>query len=649
MANETVILNFQVDQGEAINQLKETEKTISALKKSQTDLNKAYKDGSISEDEYIDKKIQLDRQLKKENDTRTRLNKTIDTESNSLNEQKQRLAQLTMERNNTNRSTDASIKKFDALQKEILELNSAIKESEQTGGDFRRNVGNYGDSLEKASVSAAGFGGSLKDSAMKTKVAGVSMGDLTGKFTAFLNPVTAGLAVVGALGAAFFSSSAGAKDLALAQDVLSVATDSLVEGFGDMISSLTGGSADGEGGGGIAGALVDVIGFFDEGTAAVIGFRAKSKEELRNLQTDAIRASGFSKQFEKEAELARRKRDDDELTLQDRLKQTEVIEQNLGAAGKVRTANLYAQIESIKAGNVNWERQRDIVDEISAKRAEILDIEEGITGKLTENVSARTALLKLIKEEQDTLKYIADRTKSEDKQLTIQNKLPELPEVEQARVSAEAIMDIRKGMVKAEKDNQQAITDYQIAFEKERLAVTTDLLGQAASLFEESTASYKIIASAETLISTYLGAQKAYTSLVGVGPAGPVLATAAAALAVAQGLQRVAAINGVGFAEGGYTGQGGKYEPAGIVHRGEYVVPKHIVENPIYSGQIGRLETARRGYADGGLVTSSISRPVDEAILNRNALRNLPPIEVSVKEITKVSNRLAVKERYSRL
>jgi lambda family phage tail tape measure protein len=28
---------------------------------------------------------------------------------------------------------------------------------------------------------------------------------------------------------------------------------------------------------------------------------------------------------------------------------------------------------------------------------------------------------------------------------------------------------------------------------------------------------------------------------------------------------------GVGFASGGYTGPGGKYQPAGIVHKGEYV------------------------------------------------------------------------------
>jgi len=29
----------------------------------------------------------------------------------------------------------------------------------------------------------------------------------------------------------------------------------------------------------------------------------------------------------------------------------------------------------------------------------------------------------------------------------------------------------------------------------------------------------------------------------------------------------------MGESAGGYTGRGGKYEPAGVVHRGEYVIP----------------------------------------------------------------------------
>lgn len=41
-----------------------------------------------------------------------------------------------------------------------------------------------------------------------------------------------------------------------------------------------------------------------------------------------------------------------------------------------------------------------------------------------------------------------------------------------------------------------------------------------------------------------------------------------------------------GFAEGGYTGDGGKYEPAGAVHKGEYVVPSQIVREP---GALGFL------------------------------------------------------------
>lgn len=44
---------------------------------------------------------------------------------------------------------------------------------------------------------------------------------------------------------------------------------------------------------------------------------------------------------------------------------------------------------------------------------------------------------------------------------------------------------------------------------------------------------------------------------------------------------------------GGYTGPGGKYEPAGIVHRGEYVIPQEGVNNPKLQPLINIIETAR--------------------------------------------------------
>jgi hypothetical protein len=48
-----------------------------------------------------------------------------------------------------------------------------------------------------------------------------------------------------------------------------------------------------------------------------------------------------------------------------------------------------------------------------------------------------------------------------------------------------------------------------------------------------------------------------------------------------------------GKAEGGYTGPGGKYEPAGIVHKGEYVIPQEGVNNPALQPWISVIESAR--------------------------------------------------------
>lgn len=61
-----------------------------------------------------------------------------------------------------------------------------------------------------------------------------------------------------------------------------------------------------------------------------------------------------------------------------------------------------------------------------------------------------------------------------------------------------------------------------------------------------------------------------------------------------------------GFAEGGWTGPGGKYQFGGIVHRDEYVQPKRVMKQP---GARQFMDLFRKhgmsmfqGYAEGGLV-----------------------------------------------
>jgi hypothetical protein len=69
-----------------------------------------------------------------------------------------------------------------------------------------------------------------------------------------------------------------------------------------------------------------------------------------------------------------------------------------------------------------------------------------------------------------------------------------------------------------------------------------------------------------------------------------------------------------GFAEGGYTGSGGKYEPAGVVHKGEYVMSAEAVRR----AGVGNLEVLHRqlkGYSSGGLVgMPSLPSPTSMAV-----------------------------------
>jgi hypothetical protein len=86
-------------------------------------------------------------------------------------------------------------------------------------------------------------------------------------------------------------------------------------------------------------------------------------------------------------------------------------------------------------------------------------------------------------------------------------------------------------------------------------------------------------------------------SFLGVGGSGAAAqATSASALANNTG----GAFFGPGFADGGYTGAGGRLEIAGAVHKGEYVFDAANT-NRIGVANLDRL----RGYADGGYVGST--------------------------------------------
>ena len=111
-----------------------------------------------------------------------------------------------------------------------------------------------------------------------------------------------------------------------------------------------------------------------------------------------------------------------------------------------------------------------------------------------------------------------------------------------------------------------------------------------------------------------------------------------------------------GFAEGGYTGPGGKYEPAGIVHRGEYVLPQEVVRalgvdrldalRSMYTG----AAPGRGSYATGGMVQATLNSNAILAAQNAAAANtmNLQPV-LPVESLRAVMNRVQVRETRSTL
>ncbi|MFZ9242273.1 MAG: hypothetical protein ACO295_03595 [Sediminibacterium sp.] len=90
-----------------------------------------------------------------------------------------------------------------------------------------------------------------------------------------------------------------------------------------------------------------------------------------------------------------------------------------------------------------------------------------------------------------------------------------------------------------------------------QLDATASVLGSVGALFGENTIAFKATKIAETGISTFSSATKAFESMVGIPVVGPVLAPIAAGAAIAAGLINIGKIAGIGVKKDGGGDKGG--------------------------------------------------------------------------------------------
>jgi hypothetical protein len=655
MEKETVILDFQIEQGDAISELQKTKRAIIELKEQQSALNKAYKDGDKSIDEYSKKSVELEQSLKKETATYNNLNKVVQTTSNSLEAQRLKLSQLVSERNKIDRSTVEGVKKFNDLNKSIKGLNDTIKESEQAGGDFRRNVGNYSSAVE--------------DFAMNVNVGGSSLGDLTGKLTAFMNPATAAAGAVTALVGLYLSSAAGARDLESAQDQLS----NSFKNVSNSLAELVGANGTGDG-------LLSRLAFginralFGLDAAFKGALVASANQALKQLELEQLNAQRVAKISLQEAEKLRRVRDDDTKSFEERKKAADDALGFINVREQVLVKTQEKRLTQLKILLSQDKNNLDLQKEIKQTEFEISDIREDSEGKRTELITGINGLLdsQIAKlNELSNIAFQADlkQVESENKKQEAYRKtIDELVKLISKVNEYNGVVDISSELAEQEAEDKKEADEANKQYDKSTQELTNSIqkeidinqarlatFGQLASTIVLLAGKNKDLALAGIALERATAISQVVSS-TGIANAKAVAATpltfgqpfvginsVSAALSIATILAQAAQSFGDVSAAAG----GGKFMTRGpsllMVGDNPGGVERVTVE-PIS----GRGKTTVRGnmvaMAGGGVLeTQSMTGPINQAFAFKSQ-NTQPIVYASWKEATELNNRVQFKE-----
>lgn len=183
---------------------------------------------------------------------------------------------------------------------------------------------------------------------------------------------------------------------------------------------------------------------------------------------------------------------------------------------------------------------------------------------------------------------------------------------------AENTANIRtESLTRAQRDSLEAAKSINAAFKSGIQGLFEDLMSGSVSVSDAVKRMAQSILSSLSQLAAQAIFKKLFGGLFGesTGGAGGLLSTIGGKIG-----------SFFGFAGGGYTGDGGTYEPAGIVHRGEYVIPRWLVNMfgaDFFESlrQTGKLP----GMAAGGMVGGGIKDAVAKGGRNLRLLNIFDP------------------------
>jgi hypothetical protein len=606
---EEVVLEFKVEQGDAINELERTKKSILGVKQEQQELNKAYKAGNITLDEYVQDSVRLESILKKQQSSYNTLQKSVTGVKTQLDK--------------------------------LIESNKKISKS-------------------------------FEDAANQINVAGVNVGQVTSNLKSFSNPALAAVGIASALGAAYARSTIGAKDLAFAQSQLSIVTTLVTNQFAAMVSSAD----DGEGA--VTRLLNSSLKFIEKAPVffafrKAIGLFGIDIEEIRKKSKELALDQEALEDIQREevnlrSDANERLSENQELLTEIQAEQTKYNEKLDKAAQIIenirKTQVLLTNSKLNELAIINKQIESDGErEELTDKRNKILKEISGIekdAEKRIQNVNRLTQ--NLAEAEAKRLRDIRDALASVNQQVSLTGRaLPQQTGVVNKTKPETTIADGTVAKLDEQNlnaDMQKALKNTADAYGETARAATesanaqvlalqgiSQALSDVASIFEENTTAYKILASADAVVNTYKAANLALSTYP------PPLSYVAAGATVAAGLANVARINGVSFAAGGgdFLTKG----PTALVVGDNPGGVERVTVEPISGkGQTkvyGPNLVAMAGGGSittnpGGLISNSLGADVNQQLMMANMFKMMPAQVIGLEQFNRANDKLIKKQ-----
>lgn len=611
---EEIILDFKVEQGDAIAELEKLKRLIFQNKQEQLALTKAFKAGQLTAEEYAKESVRVENALKRQQ------------------------------------------KAYSDTQKAVLGHKSKIDELIKSNNNL--------------SKTNQALGNTFKEAAGNINIAGVNVGSLTTKLASFANPATAAVGIVSALGAAYARSTIGAKDLEFAQNQLSTAITITTNAFASLFSS----AEDGQGlFSKLLGGLLTQI---SPTVAALSQLAAFNQERLEDLGRAELEIRDkINDRLETNQQLLTDLQSEQQ-TYNDKIGITNQIISNL-RTNESELLDILKEELSILQQQLKIDEENDAIKtSIAQKVRDISNIEKDtekrvqaiqrIEQNITEEENKRLALLRedarirsrIAGGRTTGLQAQGNSTTGVDSEATLQN-AQQGRILEREKIFQDARVSLTEQAIDRQREAEQRYTNFVIQQQNARLEAATSIFGALANLFDQGSDEQKTFA----LLSLGADTAQAIGSLTANSEANPANAFTFGGAGITQyatGIVRIlaniaAAKQYLGFKRGGYTGDGNPHDVAGVVHKKEVVWNAEDVNLAGGPTIVNAMRpTARRrhsrggGYYDGGIVAKGATNEINNQLSTINAIKNMPEPVVSVVEITKTQRKVNVKENISK-